>query len=226
MSHEENEPTRSPLVTVVIPTFDRARLLSRSISSVIAQTFSNWELIVVDDGSTDDTAAIVRQWQNECPTIRYIRQDNQGVGAARNLGVSEARGFYIACLDSDDEYLPIHLETRLSLLKKHNLDFVQGGFRPDKKQQVVDFYSPSRLISIEECVIGGTIMGKRSAFLALGGFCRLNYGEDLDLWKRAQREYRVRTLREPVTYLLHATTDSLRMHRFELWQAEHGTGRR
>ena len=113
----------------------------------------------------------------------------------------------------------------MSLLRKHNLDFIQGGFRPDKQQKVVDFYSPSRLISIEDCVIGGTIIGKRSAFLALGGFCGLNYGEDLDFWNRAQGEYRVRTLREPVTYLLHATADSLRMHRFEVWQAEHGTDR-
>ncbi len=225
MSQEPNEPTGSPLVTVVIPTFDRARLLSRSISSVIAQTFPNWELVVVDDGSRDDTPAIVRQWQNKCAAIRYIRQENRGVGPARNRGVSEARGYYIACLDSDDEYLPRHLETRVSLLRKHNLDFIQGGFRPDKQQKVVDFYSPSRLISIEDCVIGGTIIGKRSAFLALGGFCGLNYGEDLDFWNRAQGEYRVRTLREPVTYLLHATADSLRMHRFEVWQAEHGTDR-
>ena len=219
MSGRQNAGHNTPLISVILPTFDRADLLPRSIVSVLAQTFTDWELIVIDDGSTDNTAEVVATWQKKSAQIRYVRQANQGVGAARNRGVAEARGAYIACLDSDDEYRPVHLETRLELLRQHDLDLIQGGVQVAGKQWVVDFFDPTKLIRIAECVIGGTLFGKRTVFIELGGFCDLNYGEDLDLWNRAQKEFRAKTLREPATYILHETPNSLRMARFEAWAA-------
>ena len=219
MSGRPGVEHNTPLISVILPTFDRADLLPRSISSVLAQTFTDWELIVIDDGSTDNTAEVVAAWQEQSDQIHYVRQANQGVGAARNRGVAEARGEYIACLDSDDEYRPAHLETRLELLRRHDLDLIQGGVQVAGKQWVVDFFDPTKLIRISECVIGGTLFGKRIVFTELGGFCDLNYGEDLDLWERAQKTFKTKTFREPVTYILHETPNSLRMVRFEEWAA-------
>lgn len=96
-----------PRSSVVMPTHDRQDLLHRSIGSVRSQTFGNWELIVVDDGSRDDTRRIVSKMGD--PRIAYVWQENSGVSAARNHGISLARGEYIAFLDDDDEYLPEHL---------------------------------------------------------------------------------------------------------------------
>ena len=219
MSGRQDAGYNTPLISVILPTFNRAGLLPRSISSVLAQTFTDWELIVIDDGSTDNTAEVVAAWRKKSTQIRSVRQANQGVGAARNRGVAEARGAYIACLDSDDEYRPTHLETRLALLRRHDLDLIQGGVRVDGTQWVVDFFNPTKLIRISECVIGGTLFGKRTVFIELGGFCDLNYGEDLDLWERAQKEFKAETFREPATYILHETPNSLRMARFDEWAA-------
>ncbi len=219
MSGRQSVGHHTPLVSVILPTFDRADVLPRSIASVLAQTFTDWELIVIDDGSTDSTAEAVATWQEQSDQIRYVRQANQGVGAARNRGVAEVRGEYIAFLDSDDEYCPAHLETRLELLRQHDLDLVQGGVQVTGKQWVVDFFDPTKLIRISECVIGGTLFGKRTVFTELGGFCDLNYGEDLDLWERAQKVFKAQTFREPVTYILHETPNSLRTVRFEEWAA-------
>lgn len=208
-----------PLISIILPTYQRATLLPRSIGSVLSQTFHDWELVVVDDGSTDNTADVVAGWQQHCERIRYLHQPNRGVGAARNRGIAAAGGEYIACLDSDDEYRPTHLETRLALVRRHHLDLIQGGVVTQKKQWVVDFFHPAKLIRISECVIGGTLFGKRTVFLALGGFGDLNYGEDLDLWLRAKKTFKAETFREPATYILHETPNSLRMARFDEWAA-------
>ena len=102
----------TPTVSVVIPTHNRSDLLPRAIRSVFAQTFQDWEVIVVDDGSTDDTAAVVRSFRDE--RVRYVKLErNSGPSRARNVGIDGARGRYLAFLDSDDEYLPHKLETQL-----------------------------------------------------------------------------------------------------------------
>lgn len=211
----------APGISVILPTFERGHLLPRSIASVLAQTFRDWELVVIDDGSTDNTAQVVRAWSKKTPWIRYIHQDNQGVGAARNRGIAHARGHYIACLDSDDEYLPNHLESRLDLLHRHGLDLVQGGVRVLGKEWTVDFFNPHQLVRLSDCIIGGSLFGKRDVFLALGGFGDLNYGEDLDFWTRAQQRFRAATFRTPATYCLHETPNSLRVARYKEWAGEH-----
>ena len=103
-----------PVVSVVIPAFNRTDTILRSVTSVVAQTFADWEAIVVDDGSTDDTAAIATGFD---PRIRIIRQENQGLSAARNTGVAAARGEYLAFLDSDDEWRPEHLAICVAFLR-------------------------------------------------------------------------------------------------------------
>lgn len=99
---------------MVIPAFNRADTIGRSLNSVIAQTFPDWEAIVVDDGSTDDTAATATGLDSR---IRIIRQENHGLSAARNTGVTAASGDYIAFLDSDDEWRPEHLEICVAFLR-------------------------------------------------------------------------------------------------------------
>ena len=102
------------LVSIIMPTFNRADTIKRAIRSVQAQTFTDWELIVVDDGSTDDTAARIEGCD---PRLKLIRQENQGTAGARNTGLRASAGSYIAFLDSDDEWLPHHLELCVSFLE-------------------------------------------------------------------------------------------------------------
>lgn len=97
------------LISVIIPTYNRAHILSRAIESVLAQTYQHWELIIVDDGSTDSTATVVAAYTD--PRIRFIHQENKGPSAARNKGIHTAQGDLICYLDSDDEFLPIYMET-------------------------------------------------------------------------------------------------------------------
>ena len=108
------------LVSVIIPTFNRAHLVKRAIDSVFSQTYKNIELIVVDDGSVDDTKNIVGKYSN----IRYILQANQGQAAARNAGLEVSTGTLIACLDSDDFWSFTFLETCVAELEQRQLDFV------------------------------------------------------------------------------------------------------
>ncbi len=110
------ELNSSPLVTVIIPTYNRSKVLLRALDTALNQTYRNLEVIVVDDGSTDDTRAALAPYGNR---IRYIHQQNQGASAARNYGISEAHGKYIAFLDSDDEWLPTKLEKQVALLETH-----------------------------------------------------------------------------------------------------------
>ncbi len=112
----------TPKVSVIIPTYNRAKLVCRSIDSILAQTYRNIELIVVDDGSTDDTLAVLSKYGDQ---IKVIEQANGGVSKARNVGLKAATGDYIGFLDSDDYYLPTKIEEQVSYLCDHfNIDIV------------------------------------------------------------------------------------------------------
>jgi len=102
---------KSPFFSIIIPTYNRAHTIRRPIESVLAQTFTDWELIIVDDGSTDDTKSVVESYQDG--RIRYVWQENQERSAARNHGIKIAKGEWICFQDSDDEYLQNHLEVLL-----------------------------------------------------------------------------------------------------------------
>src|SRR5215472_5885931 len=105
-----------PLISIVMPTYNRADTIQRAIASIRAQSWSEWELIVVDDGSTDDTAS---RLAGVDPRIRLLRQENQGVTAARNTGLVAVKGELVAFLDSDDEWLPHHLALAAAFFAAH-----------------------------------------------------------------------------------------------------------
>src|SRR5947209_3795753 len=103
-------------VSVIIPLYNKAPYVRRTLDSVRAQTFADYEVIVVDDGSTDGGAAVVEGFGD--PRFRLIAQPNAGPGAARNRGLAEAGGEFVAFLDADDEWLPTFLERSLALLDR------------------------------------------------------------------------------------------------------------
>lgn len=105
------------LVSVVLPTYNRAHLIGTAIESVLCQTYAGWEVVVVDDGSSDGTEEVIRGRFAGDARIRYFAQKNRGVGAARNVGMREARGEFIAFLDSDDAFVPGKLEMQVACLR-------------------------------------------------------------------------------------------------------------
>ncbi len=117
-----------PLISVVIPAYNRAAAIGGCLRSICEQSYQNWEAIVVDDGSTDGTASAVIQTGREDDRIRLERHErNRGAQAARNTGIRHARGEWIAFLDSDDQFLPHSLESRLKLASKENVSVVDSA---------------------------------------------------------------------------------------------------
>lgn len=112
-----------PTISVIIPTYNHAETLPRAIDSVLAQTFEGFELLVVDDGSTDDTADVVAAYDDD--RVRYVAHEtNRGASVARNTGIERARGEFMAFLDSDDEWLPTKLERQLSCLRRRSDEWI------------------------------------------------------------------------------------------------------
>jgi hypothetical protein len=189
-----SEPDR-PAVSVVIPAFNSALYIAQCLESVLAQSFRDFEIIVVNDGSPD-TPALESALAQYRGAIRYAVQQNQGPSAARNRAISMARGRYLAFLDSDDFWLPGHLamqvgrlmaEPRLRLLYGNVFGIENGrvigaSFGRAPQHHIVSFES---LVS-EECSIGtSSVVVSRQAVVAAGLFDeRLNRCEDLDLWLR------------------------------------------
>ena len=108
-----------PRVSIILPTHNRAAMLREAIHSVLAQTFTNWELIIIDDGSTDETPAVAQAYAEACANIRYIRQPNMGLGKTRERSISLCRGEFIALLDDDDLFRPEKLERQAAFLREH-----------------------------------------------------------------------------------------------------------
>lgn len=113
-------------VSVIIPVYNREAYIRESVDSVLAQTFTEFEVIVVDDGSTDAAAEIIQSYTD--PRIRLIRQSHQGVSAARNTGLDAARGEYITFLDSDDLYYPDFLQSMLQIIQSTKTDMAFSNF--------------------------------------------------------------------------------------------------
>jgi glycosyltransferase involved in cell wall biosynthesis len=113
---------KEPLISVVIPTYNRENTILRAVKSVINQTYSNWELVIIDDGSKDNTKSLLEDHIQDS-RITYFFQENKGVSEARNKGVSLGKGKYISFLDSDDEYIPQKLEKHLKAIQENDSDF-------------------------------------------------------------------------------------------------------
>lgn len=114
-----------PLVSVIMPAYNASRFIRDSISSVISQVYQNWELLIINDGSTDNTGEIVKNFTDE--RIRYFEKENGGVSSARNLGLREMKGQFFCFLDADDELPENSLELRAAHLQKHpEIDLLDG----------------------------------------------------------------------------------------------------
>ena len=202
-----------PDISIIMPTFNRARHLEHAVESVLAQSYSNWELIIVDDGSTDSTFDTLDRFILRFPNIRYMKQSNRKTALARNAGIQASFGRYITFLDSDDHYLENHLETRITLIEEmRDVSMLSGGFLCDESIMVRDCYHPDRLIGIRECILCGTFFGKRELFFALEGFRDLAYAEDTDLWERAAKLFSVNKIEEPKTYVYRRADDSITLN--------------
>ena len=192
-----------PFFTVIIPTYNREKLLPRAIESVLAQTKQDFEIIVVDDGSQDNTKELVKKYK----TIRYYVKEHEGVAAAKNFGIYKAKGEFITFLDSDDAYLPQHLKTRKEFLKEY--DIVYNGFKTIGNEYVPDYFNPDKLIHVNKIVLGATFFIKKQVFQKIGKFKLLSYSEDTEFFYRAKAEKIKMLPVENKTYLYYRTQDSI-----------------
>jgi glycosyltransferase involved in cell wall biosynthesis len=201
-----------PEISVVLPTFNRASDLDRAIASVRAQTFTGFELLIVDDGSSDGTFQVAAAHVRADPRVRYLHHANRKLGFSRNVGIQASVGRYLAFLDSDDTYRPGYLASRRTYCQSHpDVDLIQGGFvvEGNPNPEVVDYFDSTRRVSLYDCVVGPTFFGKREVFWALAGFQDIAYGEDTDFWARASQRFRVETVKSPVEYVKYETPDSI-----------------
>lgn len=132
---------KKPLVSVITPTYNRAHVLGKTIQSVLDQTYDNWELVIVDDGSTDDTEALVKSFTDK--RITYLRKKNGGPSKARNFGIKHATGKWVMYLDSDDELLPPCIETMVDWAAKHP----NAVFAIPRSTRTLELYENGKLVA-------------------------------------------------------------------------------
>ena len=183
----------TPLISVVIPAYNAEQFLDETLESVLSQTYENWECIIVNDGSTDNTESIAKKWCEKDARFCYFYKENSGVSDTRNLGIKEARGEYIAFLDADDLYMPNFLKVCLENLVEKDVDLVapkmlefwnvQNGVIEDEdkkdylysgKEGIALFLHSNRLTMALLC--------KKSVMDEVGGFTWHKKAEDLHCW--------------------------------------------
>ncbi|MBB1295369.1 glycosyltransferase family 2 protein [Pseudoalteromonas sp. SR41-4] len=119
-----------PLVSIIMPAYNAEKYIKQSIESVISQSYSNWELLITDDRSTDETQRIVEEYASKDPRIKlYINSENGGAGVARNNSIKQANGRFIAFLDADDQWLPEKLTRQLNFMLKNNYAFTFTAYQ-------------------------------------------------------------------------------------------------
>ena len=181
-----------PEVSVILSVFNREQYLKRCIGSLLQQSFKNWELIAVDDGSEDNSFEVLKEYQTNYPGIYIIRQKNMKLPLSRNKGIMASKGKYITFLDSDDEYAEDHLLMRVEYLNNHpEVDMIRGGVDIIGNEYVRDKDNPKRFIHLSECSVGATFFGRRNVFLMLNGFRNLEYSEDSDFLERAEKCFNI-----------------------------------
>ena len=189
------------MISVIVPTYNRAQQLPRALDSILCQSCSPKEIIVVDDGSTDETSALMT---SEYPEIVFIQQQNAGVSSARNVGIKRASGDWIAFLDSDDEWLPEKLEIQMKALYENpeikichtNEIWIRNGKRvnPKKKHGKFGGWIFQKCLPLC-CISPSSVIIHKSIFKEIGLFdYSLPVCEDYDLWLRI-------TARNPVLYI-------------------------
>jgi glycosyltransferase involved in cell wall biosynthesis len=191
-------------VTVVIPTYNSGRFVTEAVDSVLSQTLPPAEVVVVDDGSTDDTAARLACYSSR---VRYIHQPNGGVASARNRGLQEARAEAIAFLDSDDVWHPSKLEAQVGLLRARPDLGLLGTRSYPWPGETAPTMGPHRVVPVEweglivkNVFVTSSVVVLRDALERVGGFdTRLQVAEDHDLWIRIAESTRAGYLDMPLT---------------------------
>jgi len=235
----------SPTVSVVMPTYNRAHLLPPVIESILEQDFEDLELVIVDDGSTDDTAAMVREIQARDPRVHYVPlPQNRGVGFARDAGLRYAPGTYIALADSDDLWLPGRLREQVEILEKYtqidilfgdflNIDHVRGtqglGLVESQKglELVVARHIEDDLFLVESgleigilrsnFIASPTVVLRREVFDRVGGFKRSLESPELEFcWRAAVLGARYAYINRPLIER-HRLSDSLTAQGDQSW---------
>ena len=195
-------------ISVIISVFNRKKLLIRALDSVFNQSVKNIEIIIIDDGSTDNVEKLLFPVINKYNNIIYCRQVNQGTPSALNLGIRLSKAEYITFLDSDDEYGKNHLAIRKRFLQKNKkIDLLFSNAKVIGTEQdywVPDARNKNKLIHLNDCIIGSTFFGRRVVFEKLNGF-RDKYAHDYDFFKRAVNNYNVLKIDSP-TYIYHRET--------------------
>ena len=195
-----------PRVSVVIPAFNRWRLLAEAIDSVLAQSYRDFELIVVDDGSSDATASELAKLASR---LQFFVTERRGVSAARNLGVSQSRGYYIAFLDSDDLWLNSKLERQTRFMDEHpefhicqtDEIWIRNGVRVNPRavhqKPTGDIFSRS----LKLCLVSpSAVMMTKALFDRTGGFDEaFPVCEDYDLWLRISAQHQVPLIPDRLT---------------------------
>ena len=203
---------KEPLISVIIPAYNAASVIARTIDSVLSQTFTDFEILVVNDGSPDtpELESVLESYR-----VVYHKQENRGAGAARNVGVNDARGQFLAFLDADDYWLPNYLEAQMAVLQKSGADAVYCDAlfvgSPALKDKTYMQLAPSRtevtpesLLAVDVGIITSGVIARKQAVRTVGGFDEtIRRGQDFDLWLRmAQKGFRFACHRE---VLLHYT---------------------
>lgn len=206
-----------PTVSVIIPTHDRCEHLRSAIASVLTQTFQDFEITVVDDGSQDHPREVVTAFSDG--RIRYVRHEtNKGVATARNTGISNSTGDYIAFLDDDDQWLPQKLTTQMDLMQRSPATIggvYTGYFRVQYPSgKIIDQITPVKRGNVVDelccnnCIgTASTVLLRRECFARAGWFDEsMYYGEEYDMWIRIAKEFDFECISEPlVKYSIHAS---------------------
>ena len=215
-------------VSVIIPTYNRAWCLPQAVASVMEQTYQDFEVLVVDDGSRDDTVKIAASWG---PSVRLLQQENKGVSAARNLGIRSARGRLLAFLDSDDWWQPEKLARQVAFFETHpeamicqtDEIWIRRGMRVNPKHR---HRKPSGWIfepSLALCLVSpSAVMMRRALFDAVGFFDEaLPACEDYDLWLRVSARYPIHLIEDPLAVKRGGHPDQLsRQHSLDRYRIQ------
>lgn len=206
--HADSEPaTDCPLVSVIIPYYNGGDYIDQAVRSALAQTYTNLQVIIVNDGSPDGSGEqLDKRYENE-PRVTVLHQENAGTAAARNTGIRHANGSLIALLDQDDRWLPHKLERQVPLFDDSKVGLVHSGGRVTDRdtQQVTSTYHAAEVLTTTElmrwCKIGcATTVIRRSSLDQVGLFNPdLGGVDDWDMWVRlAGAGFKVRGVHEPL----------------------------
>ena len=192
----------NPLVSAIIPTHNRADLLRRALKSVISQTYQPIEIIVVDDGSTDETESIVGEFKNDSPLIYLKNEEARGAPVARNKGIQAASGDFIAGLDDDDEWNPERIE-RLVQAYDDSFSCITSNVKMQYENHTATWHK-QEIITLDDLLysnqVGNQVLVKRDRLLEIGGFDeQLAAAQDYDLWIRLCEAFGpVKNIRRPL----------------------------